>query len=139
MALRAGAIRFNTDSSQMEMYDGNQWTGILATSPELQTGGTRGLRTGGNTVDVIDYFNIDTTGNAIDFGNLTVANGSPAGASNQVRGIFAGGYLSPGNNSDRAQFITISSGGSAQDFGDMTISFNRADGLTDSHGGLGGF
>ena len=43
MALRAGAIRFNTDSSQMEIYDGNQWTGILATSPELQTGGTRGL------------------------------------------------------------------------------------------------
>ena len=27
----------------MEIYDGNQWTGILATSPELQTGGTRGI------------------------------------------------------------------------------------------------
>ena len=39
---KAGAMRFNTDSSQMEIYDGNQWTGILATSPELQTGGTRG-------------------------------------------------------------------------------------------------
>ena len=47
MALRAGAIRFNTDSSQMEIYDGNQWTGILATSPELQTGGTRGIGMGG--------------------------------------------------------------------------------------------
>ena len=31
---KAGAIRFNTDSSQLEIYDGNQWTGILATSPE---------------------------------------------------------------------------------------------------------
>ena len=40
---KAGAMRFNTDSSQMEIYDGNQWTGILATSPEQQTGGTRGL------------------------------------------------------------------------------------------------
>ena len=40
---KAGAMRFNTDSSQMEIYDGNQWTGILGTSPELQTGGTRGL------------------------------------------------------------------------------------------------
>ena len=78
-------------------------------------------------------------GNAIDFGNLTAANGSPAGASNPVRGLFAGGYLSPGNNSDRIQFITISSGGSAQDFGDLTISTNRSDGLSDSHGGLGGF
>ena len=33
MTLRAGAIRFNIDSSQMEIYDGNQWTGIVATSP----------------------------------------------------------------------------------------------------------
>ena len=44
---KAGAMRFNTDSSQMEIYDGNQWTGILATSPELQTGGTRMLVMGG--------------------------------------------------------------------------------------------
>ena len=53
MALRAGAIRFNTDSSQMEIYDGNQWTGILATSPELQTGGTRGIHFGGVTPSAI--------------------------------------------------------------------------------------
>ena len=90
-------------------------------------------------VDDIQFFTMASEGNAINFGDLTVANGSPAGASNQVRGIFAGGYLSPGNNSDRAQFITIASTGSAQDFGDMTISFNRADGLSDSHGGLGGY
>ena len=70
--IKAGAMRFNTDSSQMEIYDGNQWTGILATSPELQTGGTRGFRAGGSTptkVDRIDRFNIDTTGDATDFGN----------------------------------------------------------------------
>ena len=39
---KAGAIRFNTDLSQLEIYDGNQWTGVLGTSPEQQTGGTRG-------------------------------------------------------------------------------------------------
>ena len=38
---KAGAFRFNTDSSQMEIYDGNQWTGVVSDSPELQTGGTR--------------------------------------------------------------------------------------------------
>ena len=47
MALNAGAIRFNTDSSQMEIWDGNQWTGILARSPELETGGTRAVLAGG--------------------------------------------------------------------------------------------
>ena len=39
---KAGAFRFNTDSSQMEIYD-EPVDRILATSPELQTGGTRGL------------------------------------------------------------------------------------------------
>ena len=56
---KAGAIRFNTDSSQMEIYDGNQWTGILATSTELQTGGTRGLIFGGegsNPRNTIQFF-----------------------------------------------------------------------------------
>ena len=72
---KAGAFRFNTDSSQMEIFDGNQWTGILATSPELQTGGTRGIFYSGNVSsdDVIQFVNIDSTGNAIDFGNANTA------------------------------------------------------------------
>ena len=74
MALRAGAIRFNTDSSQMEIYDGNQWTGILATSPEQRTGGTRMIFMGGTdgsgVVNVIQFVNVETTGDATDFGDL---------------------------------------------------------------------
>ena len=63
---KAGAMRFNTDSSQLEIYDGNQWTGILATSPELQTGGTRGLIMGGITsgrTNLVNFITIQTTGN----------------------------------------------------------------------------
>ena len=37
----AGAFRFNTDSDQMEIYDGNQWTVVLSTSSYQQTGGTK--------------------------------------------------------------------------------------------------
>ena len=37
MAVKAGALRFNTDSNKLELYDGNQWTQIVATSPEAQT------------------------------------------------------------------------------------------------------
>ena len=78
---KAGAIRFNTDSSQLEIYDGNQWTGILATSPELQTdgrysnAGTRGIVMGGLAPgepagqNVMQYLSIATTGNAVDFGD----------------------------------------------------------------------
>ena len=79
-----GAIRFNTDSSKLEYYDGNQWVNITSTSPEAQTGGTRGLFGGGYTgggqlkpsphpdSDVMDFTTISSTGNAIDFGNLAV-------------------------------------------------------------------
>ena len=74
---KAGAIRFNTDSNQMEIYDGNQWIGILATSSELETGGTRGLWGGRNNphTDAIDFVNMNTTGSASDFGNLVANTG----------------------------------------------------------------
>ena len=72
---KAGAIRFNTDSSQLEIYDGNQWTGILGTSPEQQTGGTRGLWFGGEGSpaprNTIQFVNVDSTGNAVDFGDMS--------------------------------------------------------------------
>jgi hypothetical protein len=47
MAVKAGALRFNTDSLKMELFDGNQWVEIVATSPEAQTGGARGVFAGG--------------------------------------------------------------------------------------------
>ena len=116
---KAGAMRFNTDSSQMEIYDGNQWTGILATSPELQTGGTRGLTAGsypnGNQ---IDFFNIDTTGNSVDFGNRTISAQQPGSAASRTRGCIAGGAAP--SNSDVIDFVTMSSQGDAVDFGDLT-------------------
>ena len=39
----SGSIRFNTDSAKMEIYNGEQWWDIDATSPEQETGGTRGV------------------------------------------------------------------------------------------------
>ena len=117
---KAGAIRFNTDSSQMEINDGNQCTGILATSPEQQTGGTRGIHFGGVTpsaIAQIDFFNVDSTGNAADFGDMTRStNISNAGTASRTRGIAFGGGNTPDNI---IEFITISSTGNAADFGDM--------------------
>ena len=37
----AGSIRFNTDSSKLELYNGEAWWEIDATSPFQNTGGTR--------------------------------------------------------------------------------------------------
>ena len=61
MTIKPGAIRFNTDSMKLEIFRGSanyegsasmagigtlaagQWEEIQATSPDVQTGGTRGV------------------------------------------------------------------------------------------------
>ena len=115
---KAGAFRFNTDSSQLEIYDGNQWTGVLATSPDQQTGGTRmviggGLNPGGGA-NHMSYVNVSSTGNSVNFGNFAAGSltHSMQSGSSRTRGIFAGGYR---NN---IEYITISTTGDAIDFGD---------------------
>ena len=90
-----GAFRFNTDSSKMEYYDGNQWVNVSSNSPRAQTGGTRGLFMGGYQApakrDFIEYINIDSTGNAQDFGDLIAPNMDTSGLASRTRAIAGGG------------------------------------------------
>ena len=71
-----GAFRFNTDSAKLEYFDGNQYVNITTDSPEANTGGTRGIiaggRSNGSGVRHIQFVTISTTGNATDFGDLTL-------------------------------------------------------------------
>ena len=104
-----GAIRFNTDSMKLEYFRigteggstssyagigtlaAGEWVQITTDTPDIQTGGTRGLISGGTTsstdTNQIQYVNLDTTGNAIDFGNLTNSIESHAGLSNGHGGL----------------------------------------------------
>jgi len=132
---KAGAFRFNTDSSQLEIYDGNQWTGVLATSPELQTGGTRGVGMGGWSgsalVDIIEYVQINTTGNVVDFGNLSGNVYEGAGLGSRTRGIHWGGAPT----ATSIQYITFSSTGNATSFGTCT-SMGQNNGVSDATRGI---
>jgi hypothetical protein len=111
---KAGAIRFNTDSSQLEIYDGNQWTGILATSPELQTGGTRGMQFGGNAPSYTNnFFNISTTGNGASFGSFASNRYFCDATASRTRAVVDSGE---GNMTNR-EFFTIASGGGGTSFG----------------------
>ena len=113
---KAGAMRFNTDSSQMEIYDGNQWVGILATSGELLTGGTRGFFAGGNSTN-IEFITVDTTGDATDFGDLTSTMWINKCSASRSRGLIHGERPATTN----IDFITIANHGTnASDFGDLT-------------------
>ena len=50
-----GALRFNTDSSRLEYFDGNQFVNISSDSPEQNTGVALGVYMGGAPgIDTID-------------------------------------------------------------------------------------
>ena len=89
---------------------------------------TRGICAGGydalsphNTQDTIDYVTIATTGNATDFGNLTVARQASGSASSSTRGVIAGGYASPAWQ-NTIDYVTIATTGNATDFGDLVTA-----------------
>jgi hypothetical protein len=70
--------------------------------------------------NVIDYVTIATTGNATDFGDLTVSRGDIATASNSTRGIFASGF-DASTIQNTIDYITIATTGNATDFGDLSV------------------
>ena len=90
---------------------------------------TRGIFAGGhahpspsNSVQVIDFISIMSTGNAQDFGDLINNNSEDqAGASNEVRGLVAGGSPAGNANQEVIQYITIASTGDATDFGNLAV------------------
>ena len=136
----AGSIRFNTDSSKMEIYNGDKWWEIDSTSPNEQTGGTRGVFGGGygssphTQMNVLDYINVASTGNASDFGDMTTGRSAKNGGSSRTRGLFIGGRFSPSSDGyNTIDYITISSTGNTIDFGDMTGETRNAakQGLSD--------
>ena len=122
-----GALRFNTDSSKLEYFNGNEYVNITTDSPIQHTGGTRGVTAGINEnpqwQEHMDFFNIATTGNSTDFGDLSADIFAVGTTASSSRGVVFGGYGgSPHSaNSDEIQFVTIASQGNATDFGNLTV------------------
>ncbi len=115
--------------------------GDLTTSGSCSGGvasSTRGLwwggrRPGGGTSNIhtaIQYVTISSTGNSFFFGDLSYRPTAGTGASNNTRGIFAGGYngISPyfgpkgaGTGWTNIDYATIASLGNSSSFGDLTV------------------
>ena len=71
--------------------------------------------------DGISYLQMQSQGNTVDFGSLTVGRGIPASTGSSTRGIFAGGGI-PSNVTNTIDFATIATTSNATDFGDLTIA-----------------
>ena len=128
-----GAIRYNTDSNKMECFNGTKWMQISVSSPDLGNstnsdnhGGSRGLSIGGNitpsgVTDRIDYINIASTGDGIDFGNMVINTFAGAGLSSRTRAVVVAGRQTPGSVSD-IQYLTMSSKGDTIDWGSNALN-----------------
>ena len=69
----------------------------------------------------IDYFTIDTTGDATDFGDLTSNRNQFTGAGSGNRGLFAAGYTGSATVNS-IEYVTFDTTGNATDFGDLLSS-----------------
>ena len=120
----------------------NSTSGMLMPSgvTEYRGGRGRGLFGGGYAFpavfNIIDYVTIATTGNAQDFGDLSVNRWGTGGAASSTRGLFGGGSTPTIQNT--IDYVTISSTGNAFDFGDLTLPMTHTAACSSSIRGVWG-
>ena len=89
-------------------------------------GSTRATWGGGNddgaSSNVIDYVTMETTGDASDFGDLTVAGEAPNGSGSSTRGFYSGRQ---GPQVNVIDYITFMSTGNATDFGNLLANTSQ--------------
>ena len=113
-----GMVRFNDDLNTLEFYNGIEWRQFTVSGASGR-GVFAGGAVGPANSSLIEYINISSTGNAINFGNLTSARRYTTGCASETRGIIHGG-----TGVTAIDYITIASQGNGISFG--TISNNRA-------------
>ena len=140
-----GAIRFNTDSQKLEFYAQGEWWVMSTDTPNLgsagdPTPGARMIIAGGNDYQApssdihgeIQYFNIASTGNSVDFGtNLTQSRRRLGGMASSTRGVFSGG--STPSSVTTQDFVEFASTGTCTAWGDSATVAGTCDGMAFSN------
>ena len=121
----AGSMRFNEDLGTLEFYTGDMWKTVNS----IRDTGTRGraVWAGGydnagiphHSTSSIDYINVPSLGNSINFGELSAQGQDAHGCGSETRGVYMGKF-----NSDAIEYITIASEGDSIDFGNLTDARN---------------
>jgi hypothetical protein len=101
-------------------------------------GGDRGLVAGGTSTgqNVIQYFDITTTGNAQDFGDLNFTPTRVAGLSNGTRAVFGGGFNGFTTYYNTMDYIIVATTGDAEDFGNLSQARSSLAGASDATTGI---
>jgi len=108
----------------------------------LWSRGDRGVFAGGQDApasysNIIEYVSISSTGNATDFGDLTLARAQFSGIGSSTRSMFGGGRINDsGGATNIIDYITLASTGNAADFADRTITMGLGAGGSNDVRGL---
>ena len=108
----------------------NAPTGCASPTRMLVAGGQNGPATS-DRLNIIDYITIATTGNATDFGDLTVVGKEGCAVASSTRGVFGPRLANPAivNTID---YVTIATTGNATDFGDGVTARGAAASMSSS-------
>jgi len=118
-----GSFRYNSTYGLLEFYDGTNWRGVFLSSEIFSDPSNIGVFAGGfspgTAFSNMDYINIQSVGNANNFGSLTVARYGLAACSSITRGVFGGG-ASPG--ASVIDYVTMITAGSSLNFGNLNLA-----------------
>lgn len=119
-----GAIWWDTTNEKVMIYVNDAWYEVTleasAGGASIAWGGDRALVGGGQRTsksNIIDYFDITTSGNATDFGDLTVNRYYLSATGSSSRAVFGGGD-DTATEKATIDYVTPSTTGNATDFGD---------------------
>ena len=105
-----------------------------------QRGRGRGLWAGGTTgvsSNIIQYAELSSQGNTIDFGDLSAVNDSAMGTASATRAVYGGGRNHP-SYYNKIDTVEIATTGNATDFGDVTAARSGGQGCGNQTRGLFG-
>ena len=102
-----------------------------------QRGRGRGVIGGGDSQNTrVGFIDIQSQGNANEFGQLTFGRLGSSACASSTRILFCGGYDAP-SNTNIIDFFTIAITSNATDFGDLSVARTYARGLASKTRGFG--
>jgi|TARA_Y100000015_G_scaffold43198_1_gene52948 hypothetical protein len=117
----------------------SQYGGGGGSGGSFSWGGDRGFKFAGSQTIAIDYFDMTSTGNASDFGDLRTGGSTSqligtAAASNGTRAVVACGrnnYSGSYSDDNTLEYITCATTGNGTDFGDLSVARYQGAGMGD--------
>ena len=141
-----GALWWDSGNDKVFVYINGEFKEIQlnASAAQFSWGGDRSVTHTGYTstvTNVLEYHSIGTTGNAQDFGDLTVSRYQTSACSSGTRGVYIAGAGVPPSYAElnTMDYVTIATTGNATDFGDTLAAVDRTAATSDgTRGVIGG-